>query len=185
MLNYLAVALPAGTGADARLIALQCALRMNNRAQAKLPHGVLRSLRLGSAADALDELRQAGWLLILPSKGPTAEVQMLDAALLAQHPARPDRLRAADWALRTACRSRTGPAPLPPLVTLCLTAHSTPGLEQGTAEWEQLTRECGIPLCDLLPTLDHLAAKDILRSWRTGPMPDDLSWALTHSPPAP
>jgi hypothetical protein len=36
MLNYLAAALPAETGADARILALQCALRMNESAQVRL-----------------------------------------------------------------------------------------------------------------------------------------------------
>jgi hypothetical protein len=43
MLNYLAAALPAETGAAARLIALQWALRMNDAAQTRLPFGIAQS----------------------------------------------------------------------------------------------------------------------------------------------
>jgi hypothetical protein len=60
MLSYLASALPAETGPAARLIALQCALRMNDSAQVRLPLGVLRSLRLEPARDSWRELHQAG-----------------------------------------------------------------------------------------------------------------------------
>lgn len=59
MLNYLASALPAETGPAARMIALQCALRMNDSAQVRLPLGVLRSLRLEPATDSWQELHQA------------------------------------------------------------------------------------------------------------------------------
>ncbi|KAA6222952.1 hypothetical protein CP973_14380 [Streptomyces albofaciens JCM 4342] len=181
MLNYLAATLPTGTGAEARLMALQFALRMNNKAQAKIPRGVLRSLRLGAAPQGWDELLQAGWLLRLPPKGPALEVQLLDTTLLTQHPARPDRLRAADWALRTACRPRDGLAPLPLLATLCLAAHSAPGEDNGTAKAELLARECGTSLRGLTVTLDHLTTKQVLRSWHTGATPEDLCWTLTES----
>lgn len=70
---------------------------------------------------------------------------MTDVALLAQHAARPDRLQAADRALRTACRARPGSGSLPMLVTLCLAGHCLSGDNRGSAETEQLTRECGIP----------------------------------------
>jgi hypothetical protein len=127
MLNYLAAVLPTETGAAARLIALQCALRMNDSAQVCLPMGVLRSLRIGPAPDPWRELEQSRWLrrTPLPSHegNRVVRAQLFDAGLLAQCPARPDRLNAADWALRAACRARTGRAPLPQLVATCLAAH--------------------------------------------------------------
>ncbi|GGQ96918.1 hypothetical protein GCM10010280_50710 [Streptomyces pilosus] len=181
MLNYLAVTLPTGTGAEARLMALQFALRMNDKARTRVSHGVLRSLRLGAAAHGWDELLRAGWLLPLPHRGRALEVQLLDTALLTQHPARPDRLRAADWALRAACCSRARLGPLPLLVTLCLEAHSTPGEDNGTADSELLARECGVSPSGLALTLDHLTTKHALRSWHTGPMPEDLCWTLAES----
>lgn len=47
MLSYLAAALPSHTGAAARLLAVQCALRMDSEGKVRLPAGVMRSLRLG------------------------------------------------------------------------------------------------------------------------------------------
>lgn len=104
---YLATALPGETGADARMLALQCALRMNDSAQVRLPYGVLRSLRLESAVSAWRELDQTGLMRTYPTTHRAEAVQLLDAGLLTQHPARPDRLRAADWALRGACPAHT------------------------------------------------------------------------------
>ncbi|MFF4573798.1 hypothetical protein [Streptomyces sp. NPDC001410] len=181
MLNYLAAALPADMGADARLIALQCALRMRDTAQTKLPYGVLRSLRPGAAADAWHELTQAGWLRPLAFGESAVEVRMVDVALLAQHPARPDRLQAADWALRTACRTHPGSDSLSVLVTLCLASHCPPGEHSGTAEKEQLARECGISLHALHGTLDHLKRTHVLKYWGEDQLPDDLLWTLMQS----
>jgi hypothetical protein len=42
ILGYLAVALPKDISAGARLLALQCALRMNASMQVELPAGLLR-----------------------------------------------------------------------------------------------------------------------------------------------
>ncbi|MFC8511850.1 hypothetical protein [Streptomyces sp. NPDC057257] len=106
-----------------------------------------------------------------------AAIQLLDGGLFNQHPARPDRLRAADWALRRTCCIPTDSA-LPRLVALCLAAHSTPADVQGTAEAEQVARECGIPRSSLQAVLDHLAEKEILRSWDASEEFDDLCWAL-------
>ena len=106
---------------------------------------------------------------------------MTDVALLAQHPARPDRLQAADWALRTACRAHPGSGSLPMLVTLCLASHCPPGDNSGTADAEQLRRECGIPLHGIHATLDHLKRTRVLRYWGAGQTPDDLRWTLTQS----
>ncbi|MFF7356367.1 hypothetical protein ACFZA1_27530 [Streptomyces filipinensis] len=181
MLNYLAAVLPADVGADARLIALQCALRVNDVAQSKLPYGVLRGLRLGAAAEGWHELTQAEWLRPLAFGKRAVEVRMVDIALLAQHPARPDRLQAADWALRTACRARPGSDSLSMLVTLCLASHCPPGEHGGTAEAEHITRECGISLHALHGTLDHLRRTHVLKDWGEDQVPDDLRWTLTQS----
>ncbi len=181
MLDYLASALPSDTSAGARLIALQCALRMNDAALVRLPRGMLRSLRLEPASDAVRELVEAGWLRILPSAERPVRIRMMDAALLAHHPARPDRLQAADWALRVACRSRPGSDPLPMLVTLCLASRYAPGSARATTEMERLTRECGVPRSSLLMTLDHLARMRLLTYWIVDQAPEDLRWTLTRS----
>ncbi|KAA0930581.1 hypothetical protein FGF04_29000 [Streptomyces apricus] len=180
--SYLAATLPANTGAAARLIALQCALRMNDSAEVRLPYGLLRSLRLGAASDSWLELAQARWLRALPHTPPTDRrmmvVQLLDRGLLSQHPARPDRLRAADWALRLTCSIRADFTPSPRLVTLCLAAHSAPGSTHGTAEVEQLARECGLSVITFISAMESLAMKEVVSSWDTGRNLEDLHWAL-------
>lgn len=181
MLNYLAVALPAGTGADARLIALQCALRVNNVARVRLPLGLLRSLRLGSAAEAWRELSEAGWLRPFMSDGGVVTAQMLDAALLTQHPARPDRLQAADWAVRSASSIQTDSAPLPRLAALALAAHTVAGENQGAVPAEQMARECGCRIAALPVILKHLVAEQVLVSWTGTGEAGDLRWELVSN----
>lgn len=66
MLSYLATALPTVTPAAARLIALQCALRVDDSARVRLPLGVLRSLRMDPSPGPWQELEQAGWLRRVP-----------------------------------------------------------------------------------------------------------------------
>ncbi|WP_326718887.1 hypothetical protein OHT59_04710 [Streptomyces sp. NBC_00243] len=178
MLNYFAAALPAETGAGARILALQCALRMNESAQVRLPYGVLRSLRLESATDSWHELNEAGLLHTLPSDKRTVAVQILDAGLLTQHPARPDRLRAADWAMRTVCRARVGSIPLLQLAALFLVARTTRGSDHGMAEMDQIARECGFPVTALPPLLNQLMEAGILTTWQVAPEAGDLLWRL-------
>ncbi|MET9450479.1 hypothetical protein [Streptomyces cinerochromogenes] len=105
---------------------------------------------------------------------------MVDVALLTQHPARPDRVQAADWALRTACRARPGSDPLSMLVTLCLASHCSSGEHSGIAEAEQLTRECGTSLHALHNALEHLKRTHVLKYWGADQVPDDLRWTLTQ-----
>lgn len=182
MLSYLAAALPADTGAAARLIALQCALRMNGSAEARLPFGVLRSLRLGDAMDPWLELSHAGWLRVVPHDPLTDPrmrvVQLLDMDWFSQHPARPDRLRAADWALRLTSCIGADSKPSPRLVALCLATHSARGSAQGTAEVEQLARECGLPGPTFIAVVESLATKGVLNSWSLGQTSEDLRWTL-------
>lgn len=182
MLNYLASALPAETGAAARLIALQCALRMNDSAQVRFPLGVLRSLRLGPATDSWRELHQARWLRSTPSASHSnarAEViHFLDIGLFAQCPARPDRLAAADWALRAACRVRTDCAPLPRLIAMCVTAHTAPEGIYGIAELDRLAHECGLPTTRFTNVLDQLTVAGRIDSWIVHSVSGDLYWTL-------
>ncbi len=184
MLNYLASALPAETGPAARLIALQCALRMNDSAQVRLPLGVLRSLRLGPATDSWRELHQARWLCATlsasRSNARSEVIQLLDVGLFAQCPARPDRLAAADWALRAACRVRTDCTPLPRLIAMCLMAHTAPEGSYGTAELDQLAHECGLPTTRLTEVLDQLTVTGHIDSWSVHSASGDLYWTLSE-----
>jgi hypothetical protein len=185
MLSYLASALPAETGPAARLIALQCALRMNDSAQVRLPLGVLRSLRLEPARDSWRELHQAGWLHATPpasrAKTSAVVVQLLDVGLFAQCPARPDRLVAADWALRAACRVRRDCAPLPRLITMCLTAHTAPDSIDGMMEVDRLALECGLATPEFVNALDRLAVAGQIGSWSVHSPSGDLHWTLAEN----
>ncbi|MFD8302810.1 hypothetical protein ACFV29_10720 [Streptomyces sp. NPDC059690] len=176
ILNYLATVLPDETGAGARMLALQCALRMNNSAQVRLSHGVVRSLRLEPATDSWRELIEAGLLRTLPPDRAVA-VQMLDAALLTQHPARPDRMRAADWALRGTYRARTS-TPLLRLAALSLVVRTDRGSNQGVAEMDQVARECGMPAAALPPLLEQLVIAGVLATWHAARDAGELSWKL-------
>ncbi len=184
MLNYLASALPTETSPAARLIALQCALRMNDSAQVRLPLGVLRSLRLEPATDSWRDLHQARWLCAtLPASHSNARavvIQLLDVGLFAQCPARPDRLAAADWALRAACGIRMGCAPFSQLIAMCIKAHTAPESTHGTAEVDQLARECGLAATDFTDALDQLTAAGHISSWSVQSASGDLYWTLTE-----
>jgi len=177
MLTYLATALPGETGADARMLALQCALRMNDSAQARLPYGVLRSLRLESAASAWRELDQAGLMRTDPTTHRAVAVQLLDAGLLTQHPARPDRLRAADWALRGACPAHTS-TPLLRLAALSLVARTARTSDHGVAEAEHVARECGAPTTALPSLLEQLVTAGVLLNWQAVLDTGEVSWRL-------
>lgn len=185
LLNYLATALPQETGAGARMLALQCALRMNDSAQVRLPYGVLRSLRLGSAADAWCELNETGLLRTHSSDHRALAVQILDAGLLTQHPARPDRLRAADWALRAASRACTNTTPARQLAALAVVSHSPGAHDHGEAEASLMARECGVSVAALPQLLDQLVAQGVLSSWSTPLETGEVHWKLGTNGPAP
>lgn len=179
MLSYLAAALPIHTGAGARLLAVQCALRMDSQGRVRLPTGVLRSLRLGRDPLPWSELEQARWLRRTPttpgSAGRVVVAQILDEILFA--PARPDRRSAADWALRMAKSGCAGTDdPLVRLTALCLVAHTDPSAGRGCAETDRIARECGLVPGALYPVLDRMAAS--LVSWSVALASGDLRWEL-------
>jgi len=179
MLSYLAAALPPGTSAAARLLALQCALRMNAAMQVRLPKGMLRSLHLNSP-DPWHELEQTRWLRTTATNAASeVAAELLDAALLGQAPARNDRTRAADWALRASCPSRTGIiGPRPQLASVYLTAHADLETGNGWSDLEQMARASGSAPAELPDVLEQLSMTGLLTSWRAGPDSDDLYWNL-------
>lgn len=179
ILGYLAVALPADASAEARLLALQCALRMNAYMRVELPAGMLRSLQI-DAVEACHELEEARWLSIVADPGAARiTVELRDATLLAQSPARPDRRRAADWALRSGCPARTGMTePLLRLQAIYLTAHSDPSSREGLTEYDRLVRDCSTGDQGLHDMLSHLTVTGILAGWRICPDSGDVHWTL-------
>jgi len=179
MLSYLATALPQNTSAAARLLALQCALRMNPRMQVRLPKGVLRSLRLNAASGPWRELEHARWLRPGPGNAPNEfAAELLDVTLLGQAPARPDRRHAADWALRAGSAAAIGP--LPRLASVYLAVHTDPESGSGLGELDQMARACGARPAELASTLDHLEATGLLGSWQACPDSGDLQWTLAR-----
>ncbi|MGW4825780.1 hypothetical protein ACWEP4_44810 [Streptomyces sp. NPDC004227] len=141
---------------------------MNATMHVRLPKGVLRSLRLNAIQGPWHELEHARWLRTVPANAANEVVaELLDAALLGQAPARPDRMRAADWALRASSSVTAGAiGPLPRLASVYLAAQTDPETGSGLSELDQMARACGVPLAELPALLDQLAATGLLRSWQ-------------------
>lgn len=178
MLSYLATVLPDNSSPPVRLLALQCALRVDEALYVRLPRGVLRSLRL-DASEPWRDLEQAHWLYIAtPSASRQITARLLDTTLLGQAPARPDRRRAADWALRAGSPSRTGVGgPLQQLVVTCLAAHTdTSG--NGWSEPDRMARGCGLSPGQLPDLMDQLTVAGMLTAWQGCPYSEDLHWTL-------
>ncbi|MFF2024627.1 hypothetical protein ACFVW2_22840 [Streptomyces sp. NPDC058171] len=155
---------------------------MNTRMHVRLPKGVLRSLRLDTVQGPWRELEHARWLRTLPGNAANEIVaELLDAALLGQTPARPDRMRAADWALRASSSSAAEAiGPLLQLASIYLAAHAAPEAGSGLSELDQMARTCGVSLAKLPTLLDQLAATGMLRSWQACPDSGDLHWTLAR-----
>ncbi|BFO23179.1 hypothetical protein SHKM778_95670 (plasmid) [Streptomyces sp. KM77-8] len=110
MLSYLAATLPGDTSPSARLLALQCALRVDDSLHIRLSRGTLRSLRI-DAPEPWRDLERVHWLRTSPpSTRGKIIAELFDSGLLGQAPARPDRRRAADWALRAGRPSKAAQA---------------------------------------------------------------------------
>ncbi|MFF9157473.1 hypothetical protein ACF1AB_35220 [Streptomyces sp. NPDC014846] len=182
MLSYLAATLPDSAAPATRLLALQCALRVDNNLRVRLPKGVLRSLRLDSP-EPWHELERSRWLRTMhPSTSGEIAAQLFDAPLLGQAPARPDRRRAADWALRASRPSRTGPTGvMPRLASVYLAAHADSS-GRGLTEPDRMARVCGLQPEELACVLDQLTAAGRLGAWQSCPYTEDLHWVL--GPPA-
>ncbi|MFM9458157.1 hypothetical protein [Streptomyces europaeiscabiei] len=179
ILSYLAAALPADVSAGSRLLALQCALRMNAYMHVELPVGLLRGLRI-DAGEACHELERARWLNVLNSSGAGGvAAELRDATLLAQSPARPDRRRAADWALRIGRPTRTGAAePWLRLPGVYLAAYSDPSSGEGQSECSRIIRDCGLHDQGFYGALTRLTATGVVEEWRICPDSGDVRWRL-------
>lgn len=179
ILSYLAAALPADVSAGARLLALQCALRMNAYLHVELRAGLLRSLRI-NPVQACRELEQARWASMVNGPGAAGvAAELRDATLLAQSPARPDRRRAADWALRTGCPARIGGAePQLRLSGVYLAARSDPSSGEGLSECDRIIRDCGLRDQGFYGVLSSLTANGVLEGWRICPDSGDVHWTL-------
>lgn len=182
MLSYLAAALPHGTSPEARLLALQCALRTNSHGRTHLPAGLLKGMRLLHDPTPWQELAAARWLQPLtppedPPRHHAGAVQLLDPTVLTQAPSRTDRHQAADWALRVIA--------LPPLRTqqltarltlLALAAHHSPGATRSSTETDRLHRACGLDPHKLEQALDQLVLTGAITQWRFSQNSEKVHW---------
>ncbi|MFG3371074.1 hypothetical protein ACGF0K_39900 [Streptomyces sp. NPDC048156] len=178
MLSYLAAALSSPTGPQTRLLALQCALRADNRGRVQLPPGLLRAMHLYGEGVWWRELEQARWLhRPPPSSANGAAVQLLDATLLCPRPGRRSRVRAADWALRTgSAPALRNQGPGLQLTAVALAAHASSGTARSTADAGQVARSCGLTGDQLITALKQLAATGALTMWTLDAAMDDLTW---------
>ncbi|MFD4652265.1 hypothetical protein [Streptomyces sp. NPDC058441] len=183
MLSYLAATLPSPTGPQARLLALQCSLRADDRGRAQLPPGLLRGMHLHDEGTWWHELEQAHWLRRPPpSSADRATAQLLDTTLLSPRPGRRSRARAADWALRAASTPalRNQGAGLQ-LAAMALAVHVSPGTASGTADAGQVARSCGLTGDQLITALEQLATTGVLTTWTLDAGTDDLAWQSSQA----
>ncbi|MEV5910604.1 hypothetical protein AB0M00_17095 [Streptomyces chartreusis] len=177
MLTYLGTALPRFTSPAARLLALQCALRTDVRGRVRLPAGLLRGMRLRGNRELWLELAHADWLTLPDFRALTAQVQLLDAAVLDQAPSRRARCRAADWALRPTPLILPAAAPALRLTALTLAAHTSARTEHST-DMDVLTRMCGHSPQQTSELLDRLVTARTLQTWRHNRETDEVVWQL-------
>ncbi|WP_327321146.1 hypothetical protein OG735_00465 [Streptomyces sp. NBC_01210] len=137
-------------------------------------------MRLAHHSTSWDELEHHRWLRILqpgtaPPHARTLTAQLVDS--LSQAPGRPDRHRAADWALRvtSAAPLRALPASTR-LTALALEAHHSPADAHAGVEADRLSRACGTRPADLGSLLDQLVTAGTIRSWACDPHTEELHW---------
>ncbi|MGW0633495.1 hypothetical protein [Streptomyces sp. NPDC002758] len=178
MLTYLAAALPRYTSPAVRLLALQCALRVNTRGQVRLPSGLLRGMRLYGRPELWQELAHANWLQLPDLKSAPVQVRLLDEAVLDQAASRRERRRAAHWALRPAplLLPHTAP-PAVRLTALVLAAHTSAQVHHH-ADMDILTRLCGHSPQQTAELLDRLTTSRILAAWHHHRDTDEVLWRL-------
>ncbi|MFD5123559.1 hypothetical protein [Streptomyces sp. NPDC058385] len=183
MLSYLAAALPSPTGPQARLLALQCALRADGFGLLLFPPGLLRGMHLNGEGMWWHELEQSHWLRRPPApSGHGASVQLLDTTLLSRGPGRRSRARAADWALRTArTPALRGQGPSLQLTAVVLAAHTSAGAVHATADADQVARSCGLTDDQLVTALKQLTTVGALSSWTLDATMDDLAWQTSQA----
>ncbi|MFC9810514.1 hypothetical protein ACFVJM_00345 [Streptomyces virginiae] len=181
LLNYLASALDPAIGPSARLLALQCALRASPAGEVCLPAGLLRGIGLGGLISPWKELEYDGWLRVYAATARGfghlhIEAWVLDAIALLQDGGAADRVRAADWALRTMALARkSGLDGLGQLSFLAMAAH-TAADGTGVTEADRLARCCALPTSTLLHVLGTLRRKSGLISWDL--TQEDVRWHL-------
>ncbi|WP_329254483.1 hypothetical protein [Streptomyces canus] len=145
----------------------------------ELRAGLLRSLCI-DAVEACRELERAQWVSVVNGPGAVGmAAELRDATLLTQAPARPDRRRAADWALRIGCPARIGGVePRLRLAGVYLAARSDTSSGEGLSECDRIIRDCGLHDEGFHCVISRLTANGILEGWRICPDSGDVHWTL-------
>ncbi|MER7728917.1 hypothetical protein [Streptomyces sp. NPDC096323] len=184
MLSFLASSL-APCSPQARLLALQCALRSAPPGRVRLPAGLIRAMALPQPAAAWQELEEMRWIRQSVQGSLVSSAQLTDPLIGA--PGRKVRGRAADWALRThQSRSVRAGTPAVRLAALALSAHNAPHRDDGTAEIDQLARASGLSVSELLNVMRLLSAAGGISHWSLDSTTDDLTWSMSsHRTAAP
>ena len=181
MLSYLAATLPAGTSPEARLLALQCALRADRQGQVQLPVGLLRGMRLAHTEATWQELKHRQWLDLVPQTLGLAPVAAQLRDPITHSPGRPDRHRAADWAARVTSRPSVRSLPATArLAALALAAHYSRDCVSIGTEADRLARACGIKPARLSQVLNYLATAGVLIAWTCDARTEVLDWTLSR-----
>lgn len=182
MLSFLASSL-APCSPQARLLALQCALRSTPSGRVRLPAGLIRAMALPQPDAAWQELEEMRWIRQSVHDSLVDSAQLTDPLIGA--PGRKARARAADWALRThqSRPVRSGTAAVR-LATLALAAHGAPDRSDGTAEIDQLARASGLSVTELLNVMRLLSTTGGISHWSLSSTSDDLTWSMRPRRPA-
>ncbi|GGT26565.1 hypothetical protein GCM10010222_80470 [Streptomyces tanashiensis] len=182
MLSFLASSL-APCSPQARLLALQCALRSTPPGWVRIPSGLIRAMALPQAVAAWQELEEMRWIRQSVHDSPVGSAQLTDPLIGA--PGRKARARAADWALRAhqSHPVRAG-APAVRLVALALAAHGAPDRADSIAEIGQVARASGLSVGELLDAMESLSASGSIGYWSLDPVTEDLTWTMSSPLPA-
>lgn len=178
MLSYLAAAQTPATDPQARLLALQCALRADRHGHVRMPDGLLRGMLLaGQASGAWQELVEARWLHHTLSLSGGHQAQLLDATVLTQAPERALRAQAAGLALRAAYSPATrAQSATVRLTAVALNAFLPPGAVCGSVEVEDFAPICALPEDRLRETVEVLCATGQLSPWSLYFSAAELHW---------
>jgi hypothetical protein len=178
MLTRLATALPRFTSPGARLLALQCALRADTHGRVRVPHGLLRAMRLSGRTELWQELAQAHWIHLPDLKSAPVRVQLRDATILNRAPGRRARRRAAHWALHAAPLASPATAPAAVRLTALVLAAHTPAHEHRGVDMDVLARLCGHSPQQTAELLDRLVDNRTLSAWHPQRDTDEVHWQL-------
>ncbi|MFD4937237.1 hypothetical protein [Streptomyces virginiae] len=178
MLSYLAAALPPSASPQARLLALQCALRADRHGRVEMPAGLLRGMLLeGREAGVWQELEQARWLHHTRLPSGCHQAQLLDTTVLTQAPGRTLRAQAAGLILRWAHSCHTGAQPaVVRLTAVALKAHRSPDSTSGSADLADFARICALPEEHLNEAVQRLADAGMLSAWSLNTSTGELHW---------